>query len=83
MWNFDRYTNTLFVWELKKEGVGKLCVKQKRAYPLDNELFPGNDSQSSSRVKLLDFDPNKEDSLYLSIGTDIFSYDMTWLQEGG
>lgn len=45
MWNFDRYTNTLFVWELKKEGVGKLCVKQKRAYPLDNELFPGNDSQ--------------------------------------
>lgn len=45
MWNLDCYTNTLFVWELKKEGVGKLCVKQKRAYPLGNELFPGNDSQ--------------------------------------
>ncbi|KAK9945775.1 hypothetical protein M0R45_011274 [Rubus argutus] len=41
------------------------------------------DRQSSSRVKLLDFDPYKEDSLCLSIGTDIFSYDMAsrrWLK---
>lgn len=59
-------------------------MKQKRAYPLDNELFSGNDSQSSSRVKLLDFDPNKKDSLYLSIGTAVQTFSATtWLQEGG